>query len=122
LTTKAFIPSVVRDKPLIRPGHLVESEKTSGPKETNQQEPTTQEAPPEDECGDLLIRGFRTRGTDCILDVRVTDTDAKSYSKRPPAKVLKSQEREKKRKYLENSLEQRRHFTPFVCSVDGLLG
>jgi hypothetical protein len=51
----------------------------------------------------------------------VTDTDAKSYSKRDPAKVPESQE-EKKRKYLEACLERRRHFTPFVCSVDGMLG
>jgi hypothetical protein len=65
---------------------------------------------------------FWTRGTDCILDVRVTNTDAKSYCKHPPAKVLESQEREKKRKYLKNCLEQQRHFAPFVCSVDGLLG
>jgi hypothetical protein len=36
--------------------------------------------------------------------------------------LLESQEREKKRKYLKNCLKQRRHFTPFVCSVDGLLG
>jgi hypothetical protein len=45
--------------------------------------------------------GFWARGTDCILDVRVTNTDAKSYSKRDPAKVLEPQEKEKKRKYLE---------------------
>jgi hypothetical protein len=32
------------------------------------------------------------------------------------------QEREKKRKYLGPCLEQRCHFTPFVCSTDGLLG
>jgi hypothetical protein len=51
-----------------------------------------------------------------------TDTDAKSYSKRDPAKVLESQEKEKKQKYLEACLERRRHFTPFVCSVDGMLG
>ena len=58
--------------------------------------------------------------TRCSL--RVTDTDAKSYCKRTPAKVLESQEKEKKRKYLEACLERRRHFTPFVFSVDGLLG
>jgi hypothetical protein len=57
------------------------------------------------------------------VDVRVTDTDAKSYRHRDPAKVLISQqEKEKKRKYLEPCLEQRRHFTPFVCSTDGMLG
>jgi hypothetical protein len=91
-------------------------------KDTNQQEPTTHEVAPEDKHGDLLIQGFWTRGTDCILGVHVTDKYAKSYCKCPPAKVLESQEREKKRKYLENCLKQRCHFTPFVCSVDGLLG
>ena len=39
-----------------------------------------------------------------------------------PFKVLESQEKEKKRKYLGPCLENRRHFTPFVLSVDGLLG
>ena len=76
----------------------------------------------EGERGDLLIRGFWSAGTDCILDVRVTDTDAKSYCKWPLHKVLESQEKEKKRKYLGACLENRRHFTPFVLSVDGLLG
>ena len=75
-----------------------------------------------DKRGEILIQGFWARGTDCILDVRVTDTDAKSYCKRLPAKVLETHEKEKKRKYLGACLERRRHFTPFVCSVDGLLG
>jgi hypothetical protein len=123
LATKAFTPSAVRDEPLILSGRVAEKVKPLEPSSANnQQEPTTQEAAPEDERGDLLIRGFWAKGTDCILDVRVTDTDAKSYCKRPPAKVLATQEKEKKRKYLENCLKQRRHFTPFVVSVDGLLG
>ena len=42
----------------------------------------------EDERGDILIRGFWHRGTDCILDVRITDVDAKSCLKRDPAKVI----------------------------------
>jgi hypothetical protein len=37
-------------------------------------------------------------------------------------KVLETHEREKKKKYLEPCLEQRRHFTPFVVSTDGLIG
>ena len=37
-------------------------------------------------------------------------------------KVLAQHEREKKKKYLEPCLEQRRHFTPFVVSTDGLIG
>jgi hypothetical protein len=43
---------------------------------TIQPDPTsTQEATPEDERGDLFIRGL----FNCILDVHVTDTYAKSY-------------------------------------------
>jgi hypothetical protein len=57
------------------------------------------------------------RGMDCILDIHVTDTDAKSYCKWPPAKVIKSQEKKKQLKHLE-----RCHFTPFGIYVDGLLG
>jgi hypothetical protein len=37
-------------------------------------------------------------------------------------KVLAQQEREKKKKSLDPCLEQRKHFTPFVISADGLLG
>jgi hypothetical protein len=57
-----------------------------------------------------------------IIDVRVVDTDAKSYSSRAPEKVLKSAEKVKKNKYLEHCLQQQRAFTPFIISVDGLLG
>ena len=51
-----------------------------------------------------------------------TDIHAKSYQKRDPCKVLEAQEKEKKRKYLDSCLEQRRHFTPFVVSTDGPIG
>jgi hypothetical protein len=120
LASRAFTPSAVRDEPLIH-GRANENMKTSPNKITNQNI-DKEAATGEDERGDLLIRGFWTAGTDCILDVRVTDTDSKSYCKRPPSKVLESQEKEKKRKYLGACLENRRHFTPFVLSVDGLLG
>jgi hypothetical protein len=71
---------------------------------------------------DLLVRGSVENGTDCIIDVRVTDTDVKSNRSKDPTKVLAAHEREKKRKYLGACLAQRRHFTPFVVSTDGLLG
>jgi hypothetical protein len=71
----------------------------------------------------LLVRGFWTAGADwIILEVRVTDADAKSHCKRTPFKVPEHQEKEKKRKHLGACLENRGHFTPFVLSVDGLLG
>eukprot|EP00978_Attheya_sp_CCMP212_P033229 scaffold133220_cov26-Attheya_sp.AAC.1 len=70
-----------------------------------------------------MIRGFWSRGTDCTVDVRITDLDSKSYPKRSSDKVLAGQEQEKKRKYpLAPCLAQRRHITPFVSSTDGLIG
>jgi hypothetical protein len=44
--------------------------------------------------------------------------DAKSNLSKDPSKVLSTHEWEKKKK----CLEQRRHFTPFVVSTNGLLG
>ena len=120
LASKAFTPSAVRDEPLIH-GRATEKVKTS-PTTAANQDIDKEAATGEEERGDLLIRGFWKAGTDCILDVRVTDTDSKSYCKRTPFKVLESQEKEKKRKYLWTCQENRRHFTPFVLSVDGLLG
>ena len=70
---------------------------------------------------DVLIRGLWENSTDCIIDVRLTDTDAASNRAKEPEMVLEQQEWEK-RKYLQPCLEQRRHFTPFVASTDGMLG
>jgi hypothetical protein len=120
LASRAFTPSAVRNEPLIH-GCATEKVKTSPDKITTQNN-DKEAATGEDERGDLLIRGFWTADADCILDVCVTDTDSKSYCKRTPFKVLESQEKEKKRKCLGACLENRRHFTPFVLSVDGLLG
>jgi hypothetical protein len=64
--------------------------------------------------GDILIRGLWSRSTDCIIDVRITDVDAKSNRSKDSDKVLEAHEREKKKKYLGACLEQRRHFSPFV--------
>jgi hypothetical protein len=57
-----------------------------------------------------------------ILYERVTDTDAKTYKDKEPRKVLESAEKLKKRKYSQPCADQRQQFTPFVVSVDGVLG
>ena len=41
---------------------------------------------------------------------------------RKPASIIKSTENDKKKKYLGQCLTQRRHFTPFVVSCEGLPG
>ena len=53
---------------------------------------------------------------------RICDVNQASYLTRKPASTLKSAENEKKKKYLEPCLEQRRYFTPFVESCEGLFG
>ena len=60
--------------------------------------------------------------TAALLDVRVVDTDAQSYASRTVDAVLCSAEQEKKRKYSAAVEDRRASFTPFVVSVDGVLG
>ena len=54
--------------------------------------------------------------------MRVVNIDANYHMAKDPEKCLQEAERGKKRTYLEACLQQRRHFSPFVASVNGLLG
>ena len=53
--------------------------------------------------------------------MRVVNTDALTYQLKEPEKCLHETEKGKKKMYLEACVEQRRHFSPFVVSVEGLL-
>jgi len=75
-----------------------------------------------EERGDASCHGFWARGRTTIFDMRITDTDARSYRKKEFAKVLEQHEKEKKDKYLQNCLEMRKDFTPMIYSVDGIAG
>ena len=70
---------------------------------------------------DLLIRDLWKQGTDSVHNIQVVNTDALSYVKKIPEKCLHKSKRAKKKMYLEACLQKRRHFSPFVDSVDGLL-
>ena len=56
-----------------------------------------------------------------LFDVRVLDTDAKSYLCHSPQSVLATAEREK-RKYSDACAAKHVSFTPLCFSVDGLMG
>jgi len=71
--------------------------------------------------GDLLNRDFWEGSTDTIIDIRVTNLDSKSYKNLPSKKALERQETEKKKKYCKPCENQRRNYTPFVVSTDGML-
>jgi hypothetical protein len=103
---------------LIRAGRITEKLRTCPTNGTTPEAPTG-----EDDRSDIPLRGFWAHGTDCIVDVHVTNTDDKSTNRhRDPSKVIQTQEKEKKWKHVEACLEQHHHFTPFVCSTDRLLG
>ena len=59
---------------------------------------------------------------EALFDVRIIDTDAKSYSKHSPREVIKSAEKDKKDKYVEACKARRSVFTPLYCLVEGMLG
>ena len=71
---------------------------------------------------DISCYGFCTKGKDCLFDIRITNTDARSYRNKKPSKVLADQEKEKKDKYLDTCHELRKDFVPLVYSVDGMAG
>jgi hypothetical protein len=94
LASRACTPSPARNEPLASfHGRANENVKTS-PNKTANQNINEEAATGEDERGDLLIRRFWTACANCILDVCVTDMDAKSDCKWTPFTVLESQERE----------------------------
>ena len=127
LCAHALQKSAVHAEPLIQPGHYSKPSAQADTQSTNQSTstsnpPSTTTTLPSEERGDLLIRGFWRASTDCIVDVRLTDTDQDTYLPHSPFDAIEHQENEKKKKYAKKCLEQRRNFTPFVVSVDGMLG
>ena len=89
-------------------------------------EPIIREGVPDNQTttlyADLLIRGVWNSQESAAFDVRVTDTDAESYSGRSTESILRSAEQEKKQKYKDACQERHISFTPLVISVDGVLG
>ncbi len=72
--------------------------------------------------GDVSAHAFWNRGRQTIFDIRICDTDAKSYGNMCSGKVIQKHEREKKKKYGKACRERRRDFTPMVYLVDGMPG
>jgi hypothetical protein len=73
LASKALAPSVVRVKPMIHSRRTAEETEAKEPKPPVQHLSRSSD----EERRNLLIHGFWARGTNVIVDVRVTDTDAK---------------------------------------------
>ena len=109
-------PSSIRDEP-----YLIGRNRGEAPPPVDPDAPPPPRRPP-DLRGDISAHGFWCRGTDCIFDVAVCDTDCRSYAGVEPEDVLARREAFKRGKYRLACAEQRRHFTPLVYSVDGMVG
>ncbi|KAL7474030.1 hypothetical protein ACHAW6_000029, partial [Cyclotella cf. meneghiniana] len=70
--------------------------------------------------GDALAHSFWNRGRGTVFDVRICDTDSRSYSNTSLSKILDQHAKEKKDKYGTACLDRRRNFAPLVYSVDGM--
>ena len=104
LCARALNSSAASDKPYIHTGR-------------DSQKKGDEDAPiDKDLRGDIGIHGFWKTGISTIFDVRITDTDCKTWRDRDPHKVLAHHEKEKKKTY-----SRRRHFTPLVFSCDGMI-
>ena len=124
IASQAFLSSSVRDDPIVTTSRdEVSTQMGRGSKNiTGKQAPVVAgDFDGDGLVGDLMIRNLWQRHTDSIIDLRVTDTDAALYISRPLIKVLEQQERDKKKKYLQACLAQRRHFYPFVVSAYGMV-
>ena len=88
---------------------------------TNATTPNGRNSAPGDEArGDVLAHSFWSRGRGTVFDIRICDTDSRSYGATSSTKILERPAKEKKDKYEAACLERRRDFTPLVYSVDGM--
>ena len=70
----------------------------------------------------MKIQGLWDRKFDSIVDVKLGDADADTYKYEPMTALLARYENIKKDKHIKNCHNQRKHFSPCVLSVDGMLG
>ena len=112
----------MRDDPLIFAGCAVKRTKAK-PAGTSGSTDHDGAPPPEatEQKGDILIRDLYHNGTNSVHNMRVVNTDANTHAVKTTEKCLQEVKRGEKRIYLEACLHHRRHFSPFVASVDRLL-
>ena len=69
-----------------------------------------------------MVQYLWDRQVAAIIDVKHGDTDADSYKYEPMTALLARWETTKKDKHGKYCHDQRKHFSPFVFSVDEMLG
>ena len=69
-----------------------------------------------------MVRGLWDSQVDAIIDVKLGDADADTYKYEPMTAILTRWENTKKEKHGKLYHDERKLFSPFVLSADGILG
>ena len=72
--------------------------------------------------GDVSIQGPWEIQTKAIIVVRIGDADTDTWKSEGMDKMLNWRKKTKKDKHGQACYNQRKHFSPFVLSVDGTMG
>ena len=70
----------------------------------------------------MTIQGLWDRQSDTIIYVKLGDADTNPYKYEPMVEILAWWENINKYKHSDNCHYQRKHFSPFVIYVYGMLG
>ena len=72
--------------------------------------------------GDVIIWGLWEHQTDAIIDVKFGDTGTDTYTHEPMDKLLACWEKQKKDNHGKHCHKKQKHLSPFVPSVNGMIG
>ena len=72
--------------------------------------------------GGVMVRGLLDCKFNAIIDVKLLDADADTYKYEPMTSLLDRWEKIKKDKHGNHCHDQLKPFSPFVLSVDEMLG
>ena len=72
--------------------------------------------------GEVMIQGLWVQQAESIIGVKLGDADADSYKYEPMENLLDCWETINKDTHGKHCNDQRKHFSPFVLSVYGILG
>ena len=70
----------------------------------------------------MMLQGLWDHQVDAIIDVRLGDSDMDVYNYKSIKSLLARWDKIKKYKQGKHCIDQRKIFSPFVLSVDGMLG
>ena len=111
LSRRAFTSASVRAEPLIHQGRTRSEQEIC---EGSDKDKETQ--------GAVIVQGLWYRQVDAIIDVKLGDAVTDTYKYETITALLARWETINKDKHGKHCHDQRKHFSSFVLSVDGILG